>query len=343
MDPRPSHSTPPGASILIVNFNSGDRLYRCLQHLATQTKKDFEVIVIDNASEDDSIAHARKSDCSFTLIAPATNIGFAAANNLGAKKARGEWLIFLNPDAYAEKDWLEALTTAAENYPFADAFGSTQLSAENPDLVDGAGDVLHASGFPYRGHFGWKAQSLPEEGLCFSPCAAAAMYRRSTFEMLGGFDERFFCYGEDVDLGYRLRLSGGHAVHVDKAVVHHEGSGITGRHSSFTVYHGHRNRIWLFYKNTPALLLVLLAPINFVANIAAFFGAALNGYAGAYGRAMKDGYLGLGTVFKNRKHLHQSRKANWRDIAGALTWSIGRIATREADIRPISKHPPADT
>ena len=343
METRPSQSTTPRVSILVVNFNSGDRLYRCLQHLAAQSTNDFEVIVIDNASEDYSIDQARKADCPFELIASERNIGFAAANNLGATKARGEWIIFLNPDAYADRGWLAALVAAAETYPTADAFGSTQLNAQNPDLVDGAGDVLHASGFPYRGHFGWKAQSLPGEGACFSPCAAAAMYRRSTFDTLGGFDESFFCYGEDVDLGYRLRLSGGHAVHVDTAIVHHEGSGITGRHSDFTIYHGHRNRIWLFYKNTPALLLFLLAPINFAANIAAFFGAALKGYAGAYGRAMKDGYLGLGEIFKKRQHIQQARKASWREIASALTWSVGYLATRQADIRPISKEPSPDT
>ena len=212
-------NTPPAVTIIIVNYNAGHKLARCLAHLAKQSCRNFETIVVDNGSTDDSIAAALADGASFELIEAGKNLGFAAANNLAAKTARGEWLAFLNPDAYATPTWLEELLNAAERYPDADAFGSTQYCAENPAKLDGAGDVYHIAGVPYRGHFGWPAAKLPAEGETFAACAAAALYRRKTFDALDGFDERFFCYGEDVDLGFRLRLRGGRTIQAPKAVV----------------------------------------------------------------------------------------------------------------------------
>ncbi len=97
----------------------------------------------------------------------------------------------------------------------------------------------------------------------FSACAAAALYRRDVFEALGGLDEDFFCYMEDVDLGFRLRLAGWGCTYVPTAVVHHVGSATSGRRSHFTTYHGHRNLVWVFFKNMPGALLWLYLPQHF--------------------------------------------------------------------------------
>ncbi|MEL7488005.1 MAG: glycosyltransferase family 2 protein, partial [Pseudomonadota bacterium] len=220
----------PVVSVIIVNYNSGHRLEKCLAHLVRQTVSDFETIIIDNASTDASMDAARRlareTPEELTIIDAGDNLGFAAANNKAAQGARGTWLAFLNPDAYARPDWIEKLLDAAKRYPSADAFGSTQIDAADETRLDGAGDVLHAFGLPYRGYFGWPAEAVSVDAETFSACAAAALYRRSTFDALGGFDERFFCYGEDVDLGYRLRLAGGRCIQVASAVVAHEGSGV---------------------------------------------------------------------------------------------------------------------
>ncbi len=327
--------TAPEITTIIVNYNAGDRLRMCLEHLEAQTFQNFETIIVDNASTDQSMASAVSDSLSLQKIEPGSNIGFAAANNLAAARARGIWLAFLNPDAYPEKDWLARLLDAAKRFPFADAFGSTQLDAKNPAIIDGAGDVYHAFGIPYRGHFGWPVERLPPEGACFAPCAAAAMYRRATFDWLGGFDESFFCYGEDVDLGFRLRLSGGTCIQVREAKVRHEGSGITGRQSDFTIYHGHRNRIWTFYKNMPAPLLLLLTPFNILTNLYLLARALPAGFARAYFRAFRDGYLGLGTVMKKRRAVQRARNASWLRIAKSLTWSTVKVSKREADVRPL--------
>ncbi|HBS33707.1 MAG TPA: glycosyltransferase family 2 protein, partial [Parvularcula sp.] len=144
---------------------------------------------------------------------------------------------------------------------------------------------------------------LPGDGECFAPCAAAAMYRARVFADLGGFEERFFCYGEDVDLGFRLRLAGGRAVQVRAARVLHEGSGVSGRYSDFTVYHGNRNRIWMTYRNMPALLYWPLVPLRLLADAYLCLRAFTVGTGRAYARAVLDGYGGLPALANDRRRL----------------------------------------
>ena len=253
------------------------------------------------------------------------------------REARGEWLAFLNPDAYAEPDWLAELVAASQRHPWADAFGSTQIDAETPERLDGAGDVYHAFGASYRGHYNWPLDKLPEEGECFAPCAAAALYRRSAFEALGGFEESFFCYCEDIDLGYRLRLAGGRVVQAAGARVLHEGSGVTGKRSDFTIYHGHRNRIWMYYRCTPLLLLIPTAPFHMLFNLCLLVQFALEGRARPYLKTLKDAATGLAAQSEARRRIQQERKASLTDLARSMTWSLVKILRKEADIRPISR------
>lgn len=327
----------PRLTVIIVTYNAGDRLGRCLDHLSRQTFSDFETIVVDNGSADDSIADALGRHPGTKFDEAGANLGFAAANNRAAKTAAGDWLVFLNPDAYADPDWLQELVAASGRYPWADAFGSTQINANEPKLIDGAGDVFNVFGIPYRGHYGWPVESLPPEGECFSPCAAAAMYRKKAFDALGGFDERFFCYGEDVDLGFRLRLSGGRAVQVKTARVLHEGSGITGRWSEFSVYHGHRNRIWIAAKNLPGALYWGTAPFRIAADFALFAKHAARGLGGAYWRAMEDGHS-RAREFRNDPHARRLRQyTSIASVAAMIDWSVLKLLKRHASIAQVRR------
>lgn len=333
----------PVISVIIVNYNAGERLAKCLKHLTKQTFDDFEIIIADNGSSDQSIELAQNTNITAKYLLFGDNLGFAAGNNKAvAMQASGEWLAFLNPDAYAQEDWLAQLMKAVNKYPDADAFGSTQIDALDPSRIDGAGDVYHILGAPYRGHFGWDLKSLPaQDGECFAPCAAAALYRKKTFQALGGFDESFFCYGEDVDLGFRLRLAGGQCIQVKDAIVHHEGSGITGRHSDFSVYHGHRNRIWVGFKNTPALLYWPFLPLRLLTDLALLLKLMRQGAAIAYLRALRDGYRGLAARSKERHNVQKTRKTSTKAIARAFTWSPIKLMRRQADLKSISHDKPA--
>ena len=322
-------------SVVIVNYNAGDRLQRCLAALAAQIRPADEIIVVDNGSSDGSLQDAREALRGASIMAEGENLGFAVANNRAASRAGGNWLAFLNPDAYPLPDWLAEVETAIQRHPQYDAFGSLQIDANNPERLDGAGDVFHGSGIPYRGHFGWPVETAPADGECFSPCAAAAIYRKSTFAALGGFEERFFCYCEDIDLGYRLRLRGGRALQLRSARVLHEGSGVSGRHSEFSLYHGHRNRVWTFIRNTPAPILALALPYFLCANLLLLAQNILKGRGGVFVRAMRDALTGAPYHWRVRKRIQAGRRASVASIFTALTWSPFALLRRRADIRGI--------
>ncbi len=121
-------------------------------------------------------------------------------------------------------DWLEQLIAATRRNPDVVMFGSTQIDATDPQRLDGAGDHYLASGLPWRGGHGWPVKELPREAEVFAPCAAACLIRADAFREAKGFDERFFCYVEDVDLAFRLRLMGHCCIQVPAAVVRHVGA-----------------------------------------------------------------------------------------------------------------------
>ena len=322
-------------AVIIVNFNSGGRLARCVAALERQTFRDFETVVLDNASTDGSAAVASNS-IPIRIIRSPENLGFAAGNNRAAEGLANEWLAFLNPDAYPEPEWLAELTDAARRHPSADAFGSTQIDAFDPTRLDGAGDAYHVFGVPYRGHFGWPASSAPDEGECFAPCAAAALWRRRTFAALGGFDESFFCYGEDVDLGFRHRLMGGRAIQAARARVLHEGSGVTGRRSDFTTFHGHRNRIWTWMKNMPAALFWPALPFQVLLDLYLLARLSLIGSGPAYRRAIAAAFAGAPRIWRERGKIQSSRKIGAAQLAPMLTWSPLKLMRREADLRKVN-------
>ena len=316
-------------SVIIVNYNAGDKLKKCLKHLEHQTYKNFEVLLIDNDSKDGSVDDLKFPTLDITLKRAGENLGFAAGNNEMVKVAKGDWLAFLNPDAYAASDWLEELVASVERYPDVDAFGSTQINALNGMQLDGAGDVYHILGIAYRGYFGRHIAELPEEGEVFAACGAAAFYKTKTFRELGGFEDRFFCYGEDVDLGYRLRLRGGRTVQLKHAVVRHEGSGISGRHSDFTIYHGHRNRIWLAYRNTPFWLYWPFLPLHLIGNIYLLLRAPKAGVTRPYFKGIIHGYKGLPQFKLDRRVLQVERKVSYKSLLHAIECSPFKLSTRK--------------
>lgn len=290
-------------------------LGECLAHLLRQSLPPAEVLVMDNASADDSAEHAAQL-AGVTVRKLGANLGFAAANNRAIFDCASEFVALLNPDAFAEPDWLERLVAAAWQYPEAAAFGSRQMLHGAPGILDGIGDVYHISGLPWRHGHGVAARAEDfVAGEIFCPCAAAALYRREALLAVGGFDEDFFCYVEDVDLGFRLRLAGHSARYVPDAVVHHVGSGLTGgRHSAFSVYHGHRNLVWAFVKDMPGPLFWALLPVHLLQNLVTLVYFALRGHGPLVFRAKRDALRGLPGMWRKRRTIQAGRRASVRDI-----------------------------
>ena len=304
-------------TLIIINWNSWDILSNCLMRLAVQTCRDFDVLVIDNASDtpppDGLLLHCPN----VTLIRNETNLGFAAANNQAIKMLEvSEWVVFLNPDAFPEPDWLEKLVEAARDNPGYAMFGSRQLMNGNLGLLDGEGDVYHISGLVWRnGHRKALNSNKNDPHEIFSPCAAAGLYRRDSLMSVGGFDEDFFCYVEDVDLGFRLRLMGHRCLLVPGAVVHHIGSATTGgQQSEFSVYHGHRNLVWTFVKDMPGVLFWLLLPLHVLLNLVSIVWFAVRGRGGVIWRAKRDALLGLPKMWHKRQEIQSKRVATVSEI-----------------------------
>jgi N-acetylglucosaminyl-diphospho-decaprenol L-rhamnosyltransferase len=340
MAQRPSEDKPeaarrPAATVCIIAYNSGPTLRACLEHLAAQTFRDFEAIVIDNASPDPGDAAIAAERRWARLVRTDRNLGFTGAGNLGAREARGRWLVLLNPDAYAEPDWLAQLMAAAERHPQAKCFTSRQLAADRPGFLDGLGDVMSITGIPYRGGYLNPDRGQAREGEVFSPCGAAMMIDRELFLRIGGFDEAFFCYGEDVDLGYRLQLAGEPTVLVPQATIHHVGSASSGgRKSEFAVFHGTRNRFWVLFKNTPALLLPLVVPLHLLALAAIYLRRENRPHIHLILGAVKAAFAGAPAMFRARRDVQRLRRASLAQIAGAMTWNPRDLSGRRPVIRP---------
>jgi GT2 family glycosyltransferase len=312
--------SPPRVSVIIVSYQSGPTLERCLAALRAQTFGDFEILLVDNASSDGAPQAAVAADPSLRFLQPGVNLGFAAGNNLAAREARGRWLALLNPDAYARPDWLEALVAGTARHPDVRCFTSLQMVADEPGLMDGAGDVMTSAGIPFRGGYRRRRPANLREGEVFSACGAATLIDRELFLDQGGFDERFFCYCEDVDLGYRLRLAGEATLLLPGAVVEHVGSASTGVRSDFAVFHGSRNRIWTFLKNTPPLLLWLTTPLHVAVTAGLLLLHARRGDAGPVIRGVRAAFQreALDPILASRRDLQAARKARSWDILRAM-------------------------
>jgi len=310
-------------SVIVVNWNGAPHLRRCLAALRAQRFRDIEVIVVDNASSDGSDAIVAREFPEFLLLRQAANLGFAAANNIGARAARGEWLALLNNDAFPEPEWLAQLAQATRDYPDCGGFASCQLSDADPSRLDGAGDSYHNIGLAWRAGRGqpfgppWDAPRP-----VFAPCAAAALYRRASFLEAGGFDEAFFCYFEDVDLAFRLGLTGQRFMYIPQARVRHIGSASHGQASDFARYHGHRNLVWTFVKNMPSSLLWRYLPGHILFNLASLLFFTLAGQPGALWRAKWHALKALPRVLRERRALQARRTVSAADLDRLMVHGI---------------------
>jgi len=250
----------PLASVIIVNWNGLSCLPDCLDSLSGQTFQDFEVVLVDNGSKDESVKFVNESYPWVKLVALDQNTGFAAGNNLGLKHAVGEYIITLNNDTRVEPDWLEHLVNTADTHPDAGMIGCRICSFDDPDVIDSIGMGICRDGMS-RGRFRnkrWPETRFNDVEEILFPSACAALYRRSMIDEIGFFDDDFFAYAEDSDLGLRGRLAGWGAVLTTRGIVYHKYSKSSGSFSSFKVYLVERNHYWVVLKNFPPGLVFML-------------------------------------------------------------------------------------
>ena len=313
-------------AVLVVNWNSWGLIERCLSALSKQTATDFRVLVLDNGSMEPVPVGFVGRHPEVEVIRSERNIGFAAANNrLLEKVGHCKWIALVNPDAFLSETCLETLIGAAKRFPEYSVFAPCLVMAQAPGRLDGEGDAYHVSGVPWRnGHGGAVDDGGAEAREVFAACAAAALYRRNAVEAVGGFDEDFFCYVEDIDLGFRLRLAGHRCLLIPSAVAEHVGSGTTGgRDSDFALYHGHRNLVWAYVKNMPAVLFWLFLPLHIGVNVVSVLWFSVRGRGRILLRAKRDALRGLPGMWRKRRVIQRSRKASIAEIWDVLDKGLG--------------------
>jgi len=235
-----------------------------LESLSRQTRRDFEVIIVDNSGQ--GLVQRNGAAASARVIENRANAGFGAAINQGMRASTAPYLATLNDDAAADPRWLEALLRAIEQRPDAGMCAS-QVRLFGEDRLDSAGMLVARDGSSkQRGH-GRPPEDFPVTEECFFPSGSAALYRRAMLEEIGGFDDDFFLYCEDTDLGLRARWAGWKCLYAHDAVVEHHYSHSAGRASPAKAYFVERNRLFVAAKNFPARML-LAAPF---ATLARYF------------------------------------------------------------------------
>jgi GT2 family glycosyltransferase len=250
----------PLVSVIVVNWNGLAFLPDCLISLEKQTWKNLEFSIVDNGSTDGSAEYIRtwteRVPCAQAIFLR-RNSGFCEGNNLGFAKARGEWIALLNNDATAEPAWVEELVRHGDLAGRMGMLGSKILFADPPNVIDKAGHLIYWDGQNRgRGTMEIDAGQYDSEEEILWPDACAALYHRRVFEETGGFDESFFAFGDDADLGMRARLLGWRAWYVPKAVVYHRHSATAGAYSPLKIMLVERNRLLLALKNFSLPLLL---------------------------------------------------------------------------------------
>lgn len=299
-------------TIVIPNYNGKKYLNNCLDALATQSFQDFETILVDNASTDGSVSYVKACYPNVCIVRSSKNRGFAGAANAGVRRASSPYVVLLNNDTVADSNFLLHLVCAIEQSDNIFSVSSRMLNLYAPDLIDSAGDLYTLPGYAVCRGMGLTARCYQRADRIFSACGGAAIYRRTLFFKLGGFDERFFAYLEDVDLGYRAKLSGYENRYCPGAIVYHARGGTAGTgYTPFKVYYSARNNVWLNYKNMPRPQLILNALPIACGCLLKYFYFGRRGLGGTYLEGLSDGIRSrslLGPI----RHTRNQKRLAWR-------------------------------
>jgi GT2 family glycosyltransferase len=241
------------AVAVVVNWNGREFVLEAVESLLRQDFSSLEVVVVDNASTDGSDACIEERFPSrVRLLRNDRNLGWGAANNTAIRASSAPYVILLNSDARAEPAFARELIAAAEADARVGMVAAKVLDHERPGVIDTVGHGLYPDGLNRgRGRLEEDRGQYDAEREALFPSGAAALYRRSMLEEIGPFDESFFLYGDDAELGLRARLAGWRCALAPRAIAYHRYSASAGAYSSLKAFQVERNRVWLLLKLLP--------------------------------------------------------------------------------------------
>ncbi len=277
-------------TVVIPNYNGMKYLKTCLDALARQVMTDFDTIVVDNASADESCVFIKEQYPWVKLIELDKNTGFSGGVNVGIKAAKTPYVILLNNDTEVEREFVLELVEIMDSDSRIFSASSKMIQYHNRQLLDDAGDLYTILGWGIQRGVGQSSASYTIQTSVFSACAGAAIYRRAVFKEIGLFDRRHFAYLEDIDVGYRARIAGYRNVYCPKARVYHVGSGTSGsKYNSFKVRLAARNSVYLNYKNMPVFQLAVNMPFLVLGYALKWSFFKKNGFANEYVGGIREG------------------------------------------------------
>jgi GT2 family glycosyltransferase len=248
----------PHVSVVIVSYNSREDLGECIPSLVSQDYYDFEVIIVDNNSVDETVGFVENNYPSIRVIKNSENCGCAKGYNIGINASKGKYVVLLNPDTVVEKDWLPELVKVMEEDEGIAACQSRVLLYNKPDTINTEGNNVNYLGFTWCRNYGKKNTDDGGIQATLGLSVCSAILRRNVLEEVGLFDEDFFMYLDDTDLGLRMQLLGYKVVCNPKSIVFHKYKFTPGRQK---LYYLERNRLLVLLKVYPTMVLLRILPI----------------------------------------------------------------------------------
>lgn len=297
----------PKISIIIPNWNGLKYLKKCLKSVFVQTYKNYEVIVVDNNSTDNSKEWIKENFHKVQIIANSTNYGFAESINIGIKKAIGDYVVILNNDTKVDELWLQKLVEVADSN---NKIGMVACLIFYPDhQINSAGLILGKNGCVYNRGIILEKDKFEIKEEIFGPCGCAALYKKEMLKEIGLFDPKYFAYYEDVDLAFRARLCGWKCIYTPEAIIYHHCSKTTKKLGSFKInILAERNKIWTIIKNWPVEFILkysLFILLHEIIRIILYPGALIGIF---------KAFLGIKPIILERQNIQKKRKIKFREL-----------------------------
>jgi GT2 family glycosyltransferase len=304
-------------SVIVVDWNGAGLLDTCLSALCAQTYTDYEIILVDNGSTDDSVQHVKRSYPHVRLVELNENSGFTGGNSAGLRVAQGEFIALVNNDARIETDWIEKIIRPMLSDPTVGICASKVL-LHGTDRIDSVGDGLTTAGVGFNLGAAGNHYTFPEP--VFGACGAAVLYRRKMLDEIGFLDRDFFLYDEDTDLNFRAQMAGWTCAYVPGAVVHHVANATAVRLSDTHVYYHTRNLEFVWLKNMPLGLMLRFAHHKIIQEIGAFCYLCLrHGKWRPYFRAKRDALRMAPAMWRKRKEIQRRRRVSNAYLKSMMT------------------------
>ncbi len=316
-------------SVVIPNYNGREFLKECLDSLRGQFYSEYEIIIVDNGSSDGSKEYIREFYSYVRLVELDKNYGFSYAVNRGIEASAGECIALLNNDTKVDSNWLYSLYSVIQKDERVFSVGSKMIRFDDTNIIDDAGEEYNILGWAYQLGAGKSINKYNSEYEIFANCGGAAIYSKTILDKIGYFDESFFAYMEDIDIGYRALINGYKNIYAPSAKVLHIGSGTSGsKYNNFKARLVARNNVWVPYKNMPILQYIINLPFLVLGTLIKLLFFYKKGLAKDYIEGLREGIKGIKTLekvrYKNR-HLKYYIFVQWLLIKNTFKYVYEKV------------------